>query len=81
LQSCELVAGGLAAVGFTIVVLVVCIKKVVGFVVVAVDIEEVMVFAVVVLVHPQNLWLIKGGFGRMGLPSITSGGNQLRSNL
>ncbi len=62
----ELAASGLAAVGFAVVRLVVCIEQVVGFVVVVVGIEEVMVFAVVTVVHPQNLWLIKEGFGRMG---------------
>ncbi len=78
---CQLAAGGLAAVGFAVVGLVICIEQVVGFVVVVVGIEEVVVFAVVVVVHPPNLWLIKEGFGRMGKPVNTSGGNQLKMNL
>ncbi len=81
LQSCELVAGGLAAVGFAVLGCVVCIKQVVVFVVVVVGIEQVVVFAVVVAVHPPNLWLIKEGFGRIGQPVITSGGNQQKTNL
>jgi hypothetical protein len=55
-----------------------------------------VVLAVVVIVHPPklglikecfgimshpNLWLIKEGFGREGQPVNTSGGNQLNTNL
>ncbi len=58
--------------------------------------DEVVVLAVVVVVHPPNLglikegfgimsqpnlWLIKKGFGRMGQPVNTSGDNQLNTNL
>jgi hypothetical protein len=78
---CGLAAGRLAAVKFAVVGCVVCIEHVVGFVVVVVGIDEVMVFAVVVVVHPPNLGLIKGGFGRMGQPVNTSGGKQLTINL
>ncbi len=55
-----------------------------------------MVLAVVVVVYPPNLglikegfgimsqpnlWLIKEGFGRTGQPVNTSGGNHLKLNL
>ena len=55
-----------------------------------------MVLAVVVVVHPPNLglikegfrgmsqpnlWLIKEGIGREGEPVNTSGGKQLKTNL
>ncbi len=58
--------------------------------------DEVVVLAVVVIVHllnlglikegfgimsQPNLWLIKEGFGRAGQPVNTSGGNQLKTNL
>jgi hypothetical protein len=58
--------------------------------------EEVVVLAVVDVVHPPNLglikegfgrmskpnlWLIKESFGRVGQPVITSGDNQLKMNL
>jgi hypothetical protein len=58
--------------------------------------DKVVVLAVVVIVHPLNLglikegygimsqpnhWLIKEGFGRMGQPVNTSGGNQLKMNV
>jgi hypothetical protein len=58
--------------------------------------DKVVVFAVVVIVHPPNLglikkgfgrmsqpylWLIKEGFGRAGHPVNTSRGNQLKTNL
>ena len=58
--------------------------------------EEVVVLAVVVVVHPPNLglikegfsmisqpnlWMIKEGFGRAGQPVNTSEGNQLETNL
>jgi hypothetical protein len=58
--------------------------------------DEVVVFAVVVIVHSPklgfykegfrrmskpNLWLIKEGFGREGQPVNTSGGNHLKINL
>jgi hypothetical protein len=58
--------------------------------------EEVVVLAVVVIVHPPNLGLIKEGFGRMSQPNLwlikegfcragqpvnTSGGNQLKTNV
>jgi hypothetical protein len=58
--------------------------------------EKVVVLAVVVVVHPPNLCLIKEsfeiisqpnlclikeGFGRNGQPVNTSGGNQLKTNL
>ncbi len=57
---------------------------------------KVMVLAVVVVVHPPNLGLIKEGFGMMsqpnhllikegfgreGQPVNTSGGNQLKTNF
>ncbi len=57
---------------------------------------KVVVLAVVVVVHPPylglikegfgiisqpHLWLIKEGFSRMGQPVNTSGGNQLKTNL
>ncbi len=54
--------------GFAVVGVIVCIEQVVGFIVVVESIEEVVVFAVVVVVHLPNLWLIKEGFGRMGQP-------------
>jgi hypothetical protein len=55
-----------------------------------------VVLAVVVIVHPPNLglikegfrrmsqpnlWLIKKDFGRAGQPVNTPGGNQLKTNL
>jgi hypothetical protein len=58
--------------------------------------NEVLVLAVVGIVHPPNLVLIKEGFGRMSQPNLwllkeffsrtgqpvnTSGGNQLKMNL
>jgi hypothetical protein len=58
--------------------------------------EKVVGLAVVVVVHPPNLnlikegfgimsqpnlWLIREGFGRAGQPVNTSGGNQLKTNL
>ena len=58
--------------------------------------DKVAVFAVVVVVHPPNLGLIKEGFGRMSQPNLwlikegvgregqpvnASGGNQLKTNL
>jgi hypothetical protein len=58
--------------------------------------DKVVVIAVLVVVHPLNLGLIKEGFGimsqpdlwltkedfvRMGQPVDTSGGNQLKMNL
>jgi hypothetical protein len=58
--------------------------------------DKVVVLAVVVVVHPPilglikegfgrmsqpNLWLIKEGFSRAGQPVNTSGGNQLKINL
>jgi hypothetical protein len=58
--------------------------------------DKVLKLAVVVIVHPPNLglikegfgrmsqpnlWLIKEGFSRMGKPVNTSGGNQLKTNL
>jgi hypothetical protein len=57
--------------------------------------DKVVVLAVVVIVHPPNLGLIKEGFGRMskiniwlikegfgaGQPVNMSGGNQLKMNL
>ncbi len=66
LQLSGFSAGGLAAVRFALVGLIVCIEQVVGFKVMVMIIEESMVFAVVVVVHPPNLWLIKEGFGIMG---------------
>ncbi len=67
--------------GFAVVGLVVCIEQVVEFVVVVVGIEESVEFKVVVGVHPPKLWLMKGGFGRMGQPFNTSGGDQLKTNF
>jgi hypothetical protein len=46
-----------------------------------VSIEQVVVYAVVIVVYPPNFCLIKEGFGRMGKPVNTSGGNQLKTNL
>ncbi len=55
--------------------------------------DKVVVLAVVVVVHPPNLglikegfgrmslWLIKEGFGRAGQPVNMSGGNQLITKL
>ncbi len=58
--------------------------------------DKVVVLAVVVIVHPPNLWLIKEGFGRMSQPNLwlmkegfgragqtvnTSGENQLKTNF
>jgi hypothetical protein len=58
--------------------------------------DKVVGLAVVVVVHPPNiglikeglgimnqpnLWLIKEGFGRGGQPVNASGGNQLKTNL
>ena len=58
--------------------------------------DKVIGLAVVVVVHPPNLglikegfgimsqpnlWLIKEGFGRMSQPVNTSGGKQLKTNL
>jgi hypothetical protein len=58
--------------------------------------DEVVVLAVVVVVLPPNLglikegistmsrpnlWLIKKGFGKTGQPVNTSGGNQLKMNV
>jgi hypothetical protein len=58
--------------------------------------DKVVGFAVVVVVHPPNLGLIKEGFGRMSQPNLwlikegvgregqpvnASGGNQLKTNL
>jgi hypothetical protein len=58
--------------------------------------DKVVVLAVVVVVHPPNLglikegfsimcqpnlWKIKEGFGRAGQPVNTSGGYQLKMNL
>jgi hypothetical protein len=58
--------------------------------------NKVVGLAVVVVVHPPNLglmkegfvimrqpnlWLIKEGFGREGQPVNTSGVNQLKTNL
>ena len=58
--------------------------------------DKVVGFAVVFVVHPPNLGLIKGGFsimsqpnfwlikesfGRADQPVNTSGGNQLKTNL
>ncbi len=58
--------------------------------------DKVVVLAVVVVVHPPNLglikegfcimskpklWLIREGFGGMGQPVNISGGNQLKTNL
>jgi hypothetical protein len=58
--------------------------------------DKVVALAVVVVVHPPNLglikerfgimsqpnhWLIKEGFGRTGQPVNMSGGNQLKTNL
>jgi hypothetical protein len=58
--------------------------------------DKIVGFAVVVVVHPlnlglikesfgrisqPNLWLIKEGFGRAGQPVNRSGGNQLKKNL
>ena len=58
--------------------------------------DKVVLLAVVVVVHPPNLglikegfgrmsqpnlWLIKEGFGRAGQPVNTSGGNHLKTNL
>ncbi len=58
--------------------------------------DKVVGLAVVIVVHPPNLglikegfgimsqpnlWLIKEGFGRAGQPVNTSGGNQLKTNL
>jgi hypothetical protein len=55
-----------------------------------------VVFAILIVVHPPNLdlikegfgimsqpnlWLIKEGFGRECQPVNTSGGNQLKMNL
>jgi hypothetical protein len=60
------------------------------------QLDKVVVLAVVVIVHPPNLglikegfgimsqpnlWLVKEGFGRVGQPVNTSGGNQLKTNL
>jgi hypothetical protein len=58
--------------------------------------DKVVVLAVVVVVHPPNLglikegfgiisqpnlWLIKEDFGREGHPVNTPGGNQLKTNV
>jgi hypothetical protein len=58
--------------------------------------DKVVVLAVVVIVHPPNLglikegfgimsqpnlWLINEGFGREGQPVNTPGGIQLKTNL
>ncbi len=58
--------------------------------------DKVVVLAVVVVVHPPNLglikegfcimsqpnlWLINEGFGRVGQPINISEGNQLKKNL
>ncbi len=67
--------------GCAVVGLVVCIEQVMGFEVVVVGIEDFVVFAVVVVNHLPNLWLIKEGFGIMGQPVKKSGGNQLKPNL
>jgi hypothetical protein len=60
------------------------------------QVDKVVVLAVVVIVHPPNLglikegfgimsqpnlWLIKEGFSRTGQPVNTSGGDQLKTNL
>jgi hypothetical protein len=74
-------AGGLAAVRFAVVGLILCIEKGMGLLVVVVSIEEFVVLAVVVVVHPTNLWLMKEGFGRMGQEVNTSGGHQIKTNL
>ncbi len=47
-----------------------------------VAIKKVVVFAVMVVVHLQKLWLIKDVFGRMGHQPINkSVGNQLKMSL
>jgi hypothetical protein len=46
-------------VGFAVVEFKHCIEQVVGFEVLVSSIEKVAVFAVVVVIHPSNLWLIK----------------------
>ena len=60
------------------------------------QLDKVVEIAVVIVVHPPNLglikegfgimsqpnlWLIKEGFDRGGQPVNTSGGNQLKMNL
>jgi hypothetical protein len=68
-------------VGCAVVGLVFCIEQVVRFVVVVLSIEDFVVFAVVVVIHLPILWLIKEGFGKIGQPVNTSGGNQIKINL
>ncbi len=67
--------------GCAVVGLVFCIEQVVRFVVVVLSIEDFVVFAVVVVIHLPILWLIKEGFGKIGQPVNTSGGNQIKINL
>ncbi len=60
------------------------------------QLDEVVVLADMIMVHPPNLglikegfgimsqpnpWLIKKGFGRVGQPVNTAGGNEQKTNL